>query len=359
MRPNSSQPEGHGQGSAQPEGAALSVGHFSNHETPTSERAEQWRNRMSGMCDFSVPSLSGKDDYLIEARQWAVSGMLLVWGHYPQMQMVRDRHHIRRDQLDLYMVSMRRSGPMKVGAGATTSSTKAMQPAIVDMAQPSTFDWTFGEGLTLFVQRDALDQLLPRPLDLHGAIPQGIGSSLLAEHLVSLDRHLPEMSSSSAPGIMSATLHMLMASLAPSVNSLGLARPVIDLNLTRLARRFIEQRLLDPELSVDLLCRQFHVSRSTLYRLFEPLGGVASYVRERRLTRAHTFLSKSGQRRYIEQIANDHGFNSASQFSRAFREQFGYSPREAAGHSLTQEARLPTEGSRQTGVRENLESLAR
>ena len=72
------------------------------------------------------------------------------------------------------------------------------------------------------------------------------------------------------------------------------------------------------------------VSRATLYRLFEPHGGVASYLRERRLLRIHATLCAPGPRRSLAAIAEDHGFQSAAQFSRAFRAQFGYSPSEAA-----------------------------
>ena len=43
----------------------------------------------------------------------------------------------------------------------------------------------------------------------------------------------------------------------------------------------------ESNLSIDAICRNFKVSRSTPYRLFEPLGGVSHYVKERRLARVH------------------------------------------------------------------------
>jgi AraC-like DNA-binding protein len=86
--------------------------------------------------------------------------------------------------------------------------------------------------------------------------------------------------------------------------------------------------LSESDLSADTLCAFFKVSRSTLYRLFEPLGGVSHYLRERRLARIHTLLSSSSQRQYLGRVAEDHGFKSTTHFSRAFREQYGYSPNE-------------------------------
>ncbi|WP_027350623.1 AraC family transcriptional regulator [Halotalea alkalilenta] len=48
---------------------------------------------------------------------------------------------------------------------------------------------------------------------------------------------------------------------------------------------YIEANLATP-ISIDELCRKFALSRTSLYRLFEPLGGVATHIRNRRLAMA-------------------------------------------------------------------------
>jgi AraC-like DNA-binding protein len=68
-----------------------------------------------------------------------------------------------------------------------------------------------------------------------------------------------------------------------------------------------------------------------LFRIFEREGGVANYVRDRRLLRVHALLAAPDQRRYLSRIAEDHGFTSATHFSRAFRAKFGYAPRKVQG----------------------------
>jgi transcriptional regulator GlxA family with amidase domain len=55
---------------------------------------------------------------------------------------------------------------------------------------------------------------------------------------------------------------------------------------------------------------------------------VAQYIKERRLARVHEILSQSSERPHIARLAESHGFKSAAHFSKAFREQFGYSARE-------------------------------
>ena len=335
----------------------VASGRYVNGELAWDERHEHWRSRLSGSFDIPVPERP--DEYLIETRRWMIPGMLLVSGSYPEMQMVRTRHHIQRDQYDHYVVTVPRSGPMSIDAEGTQRQPVPMQPVLTDMSRPSTLTWKRGDNFTLFARRDELDALLPRALDLHGVAPRGIAAAILANHFVMLERHLPNLSLQEAVGVKAGTLHLLAASLAPSINSLGLARPAIDVGLTRMMRQYIEKQLREPGLSADLLCRQFHLSRSTLYRLFEPLGGVARYIRERRLAHCHAILSRPGPRLYIERVAHEYGFNTASQFSRAFHEQFGYAPREALHHSAVQGQLRPMEQAGMTDFRAGLEALGR
>jgi AraC-like DNA-binding protein len=79
---------------------------------------------------------------------------------------------------------------------------------------------------------------------------------------------------------------------------------------------------------VDKLARTFGLSRASLYRLFEPVGGVASYIRTRRLARARQELTAPGlEDRRIGPIAYRAGFHSIPAFNSAFRPAYGQTPR--------------------------------
>lgn len=47
---------------------------------------------------------------------------------------------------------------------------------------------------------------------------------------------------------------------------------------------------LATQLTVEILCKRFALSRASLYRLFEPLGGVACFIRNRRLAMAQRMM---------------------------------------------------------------------
>ncbi|PXY34623.1 AraC family transcriptional regulator [Prauserella sp. PE36] len=93
------------------------------------------------------------------------------------------------------------------------------------------------------------------------------------------------------------------------------------------ALAFIRRNLGDPGLDVDLVAGACRVSRRTLYRVFTPDGGIATQIRRIRLDRARAMLLEHPDRP-VAAIAALCGYDSESGFHRAFRAEFGMTPRE-------------------------------
>ncbi|MEM1412776.1 MAG: AraC family transcriptional regulator [Pseudomonadota bacterium] len=86
------------------------------------------------------------------------------------------------------------------------------------------------------------------------------------------------------------------------------------------------------------LCRHFGVSRSKLYRLFEPAGGVRRYITQARLERCYTELLVADPTQVrISDVAASWGFSEASSFTRAFRDYFEVTPSNVLGKAHTLE----------------------
>jgi AraC-like DNA-binding protein len=93
------------------------------------------------------------------------------------------------------------------------------------------------------------------------------------------------------------------------------------------ALAFIDRNLARSDLAPASLEKSLPLSRSSLYRLFEPLGGVRNAILQRRLERAiRVLLTSTAARPPLRAIARDHGFSSEEQYSRAFRLRFGMTP---------------------------------
>ena len=92
----------------------------------------------------------------------------------------------------------------------------------------------------------------------------------------------------------------------------------------------IEMRLSDPELNLHQIAKEHNISPRYLQKLFESVGdSFGHFVKLRRLERCRLDLrSPLHAQRSISDILFQWGFNDSASFSRAFREQYGMSPRE-------------------------------
>jgi len=87
-------------------------------------------------------------------------------------------------------------------------------------------------------------------------------------------------------------------------------------------QQFLMTRL-NGDVGVEALCQRFNVSRSTLYRLFEPLGGVRQFIDGACLERCSGELRGSDPRRIkIAEIAAPWEFTEASSLGHRFRNRY-------------------------------------
>lgn len=220
--------------------------------------------------------------------------------------------------------------------------------AILDLSQPHHIALDAFAGDLLIVPR-----LLLAPLLGESEIPAKARlcrsvklAAMMTRHLDALLDDAAGMTVDEASVLTPATLSLVAGCLSLATDS-ALATPPLHRCYapTLLAiRRYIDGNLGASELSPRSIQLRFSVSRPQLYRLFEPLGGVAAYIRRRRLTRCFEEISaSSGPRRSISEIAFAHGFLSDSAFSRTYTAHFGISPqrtREAALSTRTERREL-------------------
>ncbi len=107
-----------------------------------------------------------------------------------------------------------------------------------------------------------------------------------------------------------------------------------DRDLAVAMRDFVNVNLGDLYLDVDTLRATFHCSRATAYRVFEPHGGVATYIRDQRLMRCFAELTRPVEPaeppEMISEVATRWGFENPSHFNRLFKTKFGLPPSKLA-----------------------------
>jgi AraC-like DNA-binding protein len=311
--------------------AALPSLAFSTGDLPAEERLDAWRDLISPVLDIEVleqpsPRPCRADMAVVHLGQLLVSRISLAG---IDQRGVRAPRKIRRDALDHYVVEVYRGGGCtgEIGGGAFDLSPGGV--GIMDLGQPLAVRSALSDSVALNIPRALLDRHVPDAARLHGTVLRGGLGDLLGDYILSLYRHLPRLSANEAARVSQATVSMIAACLAPSADNLARARGPVDSVLLERAKRFISRNLASPDLSVGRICAVLRVSRSHLYRAFEPQGGVAGYIQGRRLANVRAALLDSADGRRISALAYDHGFTSAAHFSRAFRQRFGLTPSDA------------------------------
>ena len=269
----------------------------------------------------------GGAGHAFESTVWNLGAIVVSSNSFPARHVMRTRERARIDQLDHYHLQVAFS-TLRIDANGERLTVPAGAPLFLDLSQPADMHNDAGRNIQVFIPREALDELLPGPRVLHATSPQGAAAGMVSDLLRSLVGRLPTMTIDEGNDVAKATMQLIAASVAPTPQTLERARPALQASLLRQACRYIELHLEEPGLEPLSICSALRISRASLYRLFEPYGGVAAHIIERRLHRIHEAISQSQERRPLARISEEHGFKSAAHFSRAFRRQFGYAPSE-------------------------------
>jgi AraC-like DNA-binding protein len=304
------------------------------------DRFERWNARTSTSFELLLPPSVQPHELRSSTRMWNLGPHVMIDGHYSPMTSRRPRHLAVADQFDHFMLRMAIDRPGgRCDADGHRFVLAQREAVLFDMQLPSTYESPGGRAMTILLPRSDVEASLPGRRNLHGAVPRGPCGRLLADHLVSLSSALPELTAQEARGAAQATVALLAASLMSTAATLEWVRPEIETALLTRICQFIRRNLSDPELSVTMVCSSFKISRATLYRLFEPIGGVAQFVKEQRLKRAHAdIMANAGKQLRLSSLAEDIGFKDAAHFSRLFKQHFGYSPSEAVTKLPSQSA---------------------
>lgn len=321
-------------------------------DLPPERQFDAWRS-------LSVPYLDGVKVHERAAPGFPATGTAFGFGPFmfygatlPAYDYGRTVARIRRDSLDHWIIAICRRGLHRQSSGGVDVEFRPGIPYVLSMARPfeAVRQGEQIEWLSLFVARDAVPDLEPAlSAALYRPIETPFGR-MLADYLGMLEREAAALTAADLPRLVETTRSLLGAAVRSASGPDDLPGAAIEpLQLARV-RRIIRENLGAAMLGPTRLCALAGISRSALYRLFEPLGGVASAIQQERLALARRLLSDPEERRGIAQIAEAAGFFDPSTFSRAFRREFGIAPRDLRAEALAGIARLPRSARRGGGT---------
>ncbi|MGV3650153.1 MAG: helix-turn-helix domain-containing protein [Devosia sp.] len=230
-------------------------------------------------------------------------------------------------------------GHFEMTVNGVTRRVNTGELAFIDLSCELLIEAPAVANVSLAISRRKLEALVPFLEAAHGFVrPADALSRTLRAMMEAIAANGPQLSVVDGRGVSSALIALAAACLEPVSRAAAEARRNI-VSLVDL-KAHIEQHLLEPHLGPTLLMQRFGITRSTLYRLFEPLDGVSAYIARRRLNLAFRMLSDTRHPRgRISRLALQLGYSHPSAFTRAFREAFGLSPKEV--QALAKASRSP------------------
>jgi AraC-like DNA-binding protein len=309
--------------------AAIPVLHFDTNDFPESQRFDTWRSAITTHQVTRGEPPGSPFDAVVDA--WTLGEMVMTHSRIGAARMVRTADMAQQDGRDWILVLLMKSGTMSFATedGARQQTMRQGEVAVFDTICDFASDGSAMDSITCAISRRAFAQLTSEPPLHHGLIVEGAWGRLLADYLLSLVRQMPEMDAEDASSLTAAFVGLLTAALRATQPAENASISKAVATVRERVETYIEQHLTSGELASEQICAALALSPSSLYRAFAHAGGITAYIRKRRLEVIHALLNATPNGLSIGEIARQYGFVSAAHFSRAFRKQFGFSPRTA------------------------------
>jgi AraC-like DNA-binding protein len=301
-------------------------------EAAPAEAFVQWRGALGEVFEVratpsEISAFRGEIDVHASARY-----VLSASRHSP-VSLVRRSASAAQERV---AISLQLNGSATGLAGDRAVSADPGDVIFVDLSQSLTIRQSAQDGLvdelTLWTGRDRILPLVSDENALHGLVlkANSPGGAVIGAAMQTFAGLAPRTQLADFDAVAEGVVILAAKSIAPSLARTGgsWAPPPLASFVT--IRRYIDRKLASPDLSANSIAAEFGLSRASLYRLFEPAGGIAKYIRKVRLSRAYQEITAAEfSNRRIGFIAYQLGFKNVSAFSRLFHEVYGVTPGEA------------------------------
>ncbi len=291
------------------------------------------RELMATMFDLEAPSPALRVGYAMDFALYEYGPIVLgmcVATAAPWI-MVRSPQVIARTGTDHFHIQYYRTGGFTMVVDAAERRLEAGDVCMLDLSRPATLRAEGIDNLSVIVERSLLAPLLADVNDVHGLVLGRDSEAGIAvrEHLEEMWLQGPDLTIAEGLEASRSTAALLAGLIRANSQSRAATRAELRRSQFRAICRRIDKQIGAPDLGPTLLARDFYVTRPTLYRMFEPHGGIGKYILGRRLTGAFRDLSDpSLAHRKIAAILRRWGFTNHTAAGRAFRSAYGMTPSE-------------------------------
>lgn len=246
----------------------------------------------------------------------------------------RRRGQSDRDGCEDVAIGLVLGGKRGLEEGDERSQSVAGQFLVYDARRESRLAWSSYQTVHLVMRRPLVEAALGEvgsSRDLARRLEAAPTGRILAAHLRALGGDLDKLGPGERAGMLGITLDLAQLALRDVAGrSWDHEEAAVASGVFAAALRLIDANLANPELGPQMLAKLLGCSRATLYRCFaEQDMPIAVAIRKRRLLWAREMLRSAPAHVSIGEIAVRCGYHDPAYFSRAFRQEYGFSPRDA------------------------------
>ncbi len=311
-------------------GAVLATSRFDTHAHARGEQLLAWRERVGHVVDVVPSNRQLEAGFRGEIDRYATGAFSFTDCTTDTLVMERTVARVSTDRRRDYAFHLYVQGDAGLTTGMRrkrSADESATRIVAIDMNQPFHVVRPACRVLSLFVPQEIVDADLPYAESIHGLgiAPQTPMAQLSLAHALSLADTLPQLDAAQATEAMQVAAQLLVSAYRGEARLSERGRAAAQAAVMAQVRRYVDANLHQGDLTPSAVVAALQLKRATIYRWFEQEGGLGAYIRHRRLREAADELVRFPHL-LVTEIAYGLGFNSASDFTRAFRRAFGMSP---------------------------------
>lgn len=303
---------------------------------PGPECLAAWKSAISLLVDCSVPDDADPALFDFHGCSWQLPGAFLHASGGSAMTMSRTQQVIDERPTPHMVLFMMLEGRVTSNYAGLIQEHEPGDIVVVDYSLPYESETSGFEAIALTFDKASMPvefQTSAHGLVLTANDPAG---AMLGTQIKALVAHIDGLSIHQSQVTVDGILHFAAAAYATPTTRERRDKRFLFQRASSTAR----QSLSDPDFGPDELVAALGVSRSKLFRVFEPHGGIQRWILAERLRGSLQCILRAAPDHKIAAIAHSHGFRSEAHFSRAFHKRYQISPssvRTLAGDSMRRE----------------------
>ena len=290
------------------------------------------RELVSPMFDLDTPEPEQRPEYYMNFSVYDFGQMQLSLAEAPASILSRSQKYVALTGTDQFLVQYYTRGGFTLATDGTAVRLAPCDLVVMDLSRPVTIRSDHIDNVSMILRRSLLAPLLEQPEHAHGLVLRRDCETNVAvrAYIEDLVRRAADFTAEQVDAECHSAAALIAGVIGATRETHLAARAELRKSQFRAIVRWIDEHLGSSELGAAAIMRQFHVSRATLYRMFDPSDGIRNYIQARRLESVYRDLCDPAHaRQRISTIFYRWGFSDHTSATRAFRTAYGLSPSEA------------------------------